>query len=109
VLWLVPSNAIRTQTADALKNTAHPYRIALDEAFEGRVRVFDIGEIENIRPADIAQGVCLVVATIQTLRVEKTDSRDVYAHKEALEDHFTRVQTNQPGLETIAEGRTRAR
>ena len=54
VLWLVPSNTIRTQTADALKNTAHPYRIALDKAFEGRVRVFDISEIENIRPADIA-------------------------------------------------------
>lgn len=104
VLWLVPSNTIRIQTAEALKNIAHPYRVALDEAFEGRVRVFDIGEIENIRPADIAQGVCLVVATIQTLRVEKTDSRDVYAHKEALEDHFTRLQTSMPGLETIAEG-----
>jgi type III restriction enzyme len=104
VLWLVPSNTIRTQTADALKNTAHPYRIALDKAFEGRVRVFDISEIENIRPADIAQGVCVVVATIQTLRVEKTDSRDVYAHKEALEDHFTRLQTSAPGLETIADG-----
>lgn len=104
VLWLVPSNTIRTQTADALKNTAHPYRMALDEAFEGRVRVFDISEIENIRPADIAQGVCLVVATIQTLRVEKTDSRDVYAHKEALEDHFTRLHLNQPGLEAIADG-----
>jgi type III restriction enzyme len=104
VLWLVPSNTIRLQTAKALKNTAHPYRIALDEAFEGRVRVFDIGEIENIRPADIAQGVCLVVGTIQTLRVEKTDSRDVYAHKEALEDHFTRLQVSAPGLETIADG-----
>jgi type III restriction enzyme len=104
VLWLVPSNTIRIQTAEALKNPAHPYRIALDEAFEGRVRVFDIGEIENIRPADIAQGVCLVVGTIQTLRVEKTDSRDVYAHKEALEDHFTRLQTSVPGLETIADG-----
>jgi type III restriction enzyme len=104
VLWLVPSNTIRIQTAEALKNTAHPYRIALDEAFEGRVRVYDISEIENIRPADIAQGVCLVVATIQALRVEKTDSRDVYAHKEALEDHFTRLQASVPGLETIADG-----
>ena len=47
VLWLVPTNTIRTQTADALKNPAHPYRIALDEAFEGRVRVFDISEIET--------------------------------------------------------------
>src|ERR1035437_3214193 len=54
VLWLVPSNAIRTQTANALKDTAHPYRLALDDAFEGHVRVFEIDEIENIRPADIA-------------------------------------------------------
>jgi type III restriction enzyme len=104
VLWLVPSNTIRIQTAEALKNTAHPYRIALDEAFEGRVRIFDIDEIDNIRPADIAQGVCLVVGTIQTLRVEKTDSRDVYAHKEALEDHFTRLSLNQTGLEKITDG-----
>src|SRR3546814_20012762 len=39
VLWLVPSNTIRRQTAEALKNARHPYRQALDEAFEGRVRV----------------------------------------------------------------------
>lgn len=43
-----------------------------------------------LRPADIAQGVCLIVANIQTLRVGNTDSRNVYAHKEALEGHFTR-------------------
>ena len=104
VLWLVPSKTIRTQTADAFKKPDHPYRIALDEAFEGHVRVFDISEIENIRPADIAQGLCLIVATIQTLRVEETESRDVYAHKEAFEDHFTRFQVTQPGLEKIAEG-----
>ena len=104
VLWLVPSNTIRTQTADALKHTAHPYRMALDEAFDGRVRVFDITEIENIRPADIAQSVCVVVATIQTLRVENTAGRDVYAHKEALEDHFTQAVQATPGLERIEEG-----
>lgn len=104
VLWLMPTNTIRMQTADALKNPAHPYRIALDEAFEGRVRVFDISEIENIRPADVAQNVCVVVATIQTLRVENTQGRDVYAHKEALEDHFTRLNANLPGLEKIVDG-----
>jgi type III restriction enzyme len=108
VLWLVPSNMIRIQTADALKNTAHPYRIALDEAFDGRVRVFDISEIENIRPADIAQSVCVVVATIQTLRVEKTAGRDVYSHKEALEDHFNRAVLATPGLETIEDGKPNA-
>ena len=84
VLWLVPSNSIRTQTAQALKNNAHPYRMALDEAFDGRVRVFEISEIENIRPQDLRDGVCVVVGTIQSLRVTSTEGRDVYAHKEAL-------------------------
>ncbi|MGG2329480.1 DEAD/DEAH box helicase family protein, partial [Salmonella enterica] len=41
VLWLVPSTTIRRQTAEALKNPRHPYRQVLDEAFSGRVRVFD--------------------------------------------------------------------
>jgi type III restriction enzyme len=104
VLWLVPTNTIRIQTAAALKNTAHPYRVALDEAFEGRVRIFDISEIENIRPQDLVSSLCVVVGTIQTLRVEKTEGRDVYAHKEALEDHFTRLNVNVPGLERIEEG-----
>ena len=104
VLWLVPSNSIRTQTAQALKNNAHPYRMALDEAFDGRVRVFEISEIENIRPQDLRDGVCVVVGTIQSLRVTSTEGRDVYAHKEALEDHFTKLNTNQPGLERIESG-----
>jgi len=104
VLWLVPSNAIRTQTAAALKDATHPYRQALDEQFEGRVRVFDIEQIENIRPQDITDNVCVVVATIQTLRVSNTTGRDVYAHKEALEDHFTRLNTNLSELERIDSG-----
>lgn len=89
VLWLVPSNAIRVQTSDALKNPNHPYRKALDEAFEGKVVVFDISDIDHIRPHDFSDKVCVVVGTIQTLRVEKTDGRNVYAHKEAFEAHFS--------------------
>ena len=51
VLWLVPSNTIRLQTVEALKNTRHPYRQALDEAFDGRVRVFDIADFTHDPPA----------------------------------------------------------
>ena len=53
VLWLVPTNTIRFQTAEALKNPQHPYREALDNAFDGRVRVFDSGDFTHIRPHDI--------------------------------------------------------
>ena len=104
VLWLVPSNSIRSQTAAALKNPVHPYREALDEAFDGKVKVFEISEIENIRPQDLRDGVCVVVGTIQSLRVTSTEGRDVYAHKEAFEDHFTRLNCAVPGLEKIDSG-----
>ncbi len=53
VLWLVPTNTTRLQTADALKNPRHPYRQVLDEAFEGRVRVFDIGDFTQLTPHDL--------------------------------------------------------
>ncbi|MBO6903977.1 MAG: DEAD/DEAH box helicase family protein [Parvibaculum sp.] len=99
VLWLVPSNTIRLQTAEALKNARHPYRQVLDEAFEGRVRVFDIADFATIRPHDIRDHCCIVVGTIQTLRVANTEGRKVYAHNENMEPHFTGIPKNLRGLE----------
>lgn len=98
-LWLVPSNIIRLQTVEALRNTRHPYRRALDELFEGRVRVFDIADFATIRPHDIRDNACVVVGTIQTLRVNNTEGRKVYAHNENMEPHFSTVPKGLPGLE----------
>ncbi|MGX5733038.1 DEAD/DEAH box helicase [Bosea thiooxidans] len=99
VLWLVPSNTIRLQTVEALKNARHPYRQALDEVFEGRVRVFDIADFTTIRPHDIRDNACVVVGTIQTLRVSNTEGRKVYAHNENMEPHFSAVPKSTAGLE----------
>ena len=85
VLWLVPTNTIRWQTAEALKNPDHSYRQVLDDAFKGRVRVFDISDFTHIRPQDLRDHCCIVVGTIQTLRVTNTEGRKVYAHNENLE------------------------
>jgi len=104
VLWLVPTNIIRLQTAEALKNPRHPYRQALDEHFDGRVRVFDIADFSHIRPHDIRDNLCIVVGTIQTLRVSNTEGRNVYAHNENMEPHFTGVPRHAPGLETLESG-----
>ena len=104
VLWLVPSNTIRTQTLEALSNTSHPYRQAVDDAYNGRVRVFDIGDIANIRPKDIQDNVCIVVGTLATLRVTDTDGRKIYAHNENFEPHFSRVPSTTTGLERIESG-----
>ena len=99
VLWLVPTNTIRKQTVEALKDTRHPYRQQMDELFQGRVRVFDIGDFTHIRPEDIRDNLTVVVGTIQTLRVDKTEGRKVYAHNEDMESHFTGILRTHPDLE----------
>lgn len=100
VLWFIPSDAIKTQTLEALKNTAHAYRRRLDEAFGGRIRVFDIAEFETLRPQDLARSACVVVSTIQAFRVERTENRKVYDHHEELEAHFSGLPTE--GMEVVS-------
>lgn len=104
VLWLVPSDAIRRQTVDALKDPRHFYRQALDEAFEGRVRVFDIADFTQVTPSDLASKLCVFVGTVQTLKVSNTNGRKVYAHHEMLEPHFAKVSPNATDLERNDDG-----
>jgi len=104
VLWLVPTNTIRAQTAEALKKPSHPYRAALDDAFDGRVSVFDISEIAQIRPQDLTDRVAVIVTTIQTLRVSNTEGRRAYAHSENFEPHFAHIPATTPGLERKEDG-----
>ena len=104
VLWLAPTKTIRSQTVEALKNAGHPYRQALDEDFDGRVRVFDIADFTHIRPHDLHDHCCIVIGTIQTLRVTNTEGRKVYAHHEEMEPHFSGGQDAAPGLEKLDSG-----
>lgn len=100
VLWMVPSDAIKTQTLEALKDRTHAYRRRLDENFGGHVRVFDIAEFETLRPQDLQRAACIVVSTIQAFRVTNTVGRQVYAHHEELEPHFSGVPTD--GMEIVS-------
>ncbi len=104
VLWLVPTNTIRQQTIEALKNNDHPYREAIDNAFDGQVSVFDISDVTNIRPKDMEDRVCIIVGTLQTLRVKNTDGRKIYAHNENFEPHFAKLSLTSPDLEKDDEG-----
>ena len=47
VVWLVPSDAILTQTYAALSNPDHPYRQRLDVDFGGRVEVYSKAQLLN--------------------------------------------------------------
>ena len=45
VVWLVPSDAILSQTLKNLQDSSHPYRQAIDVAFGGRVTVYSKQEL----------------------------------------------------------------
>lgn len=104
VLWLVPTNTIREQTIETLKDPRHSYRKVLDEYFEGKVAVFDIADVVNIRPHDLGSKVCIVVGTLATLRVQDTTGRKIYADNESFEPHFERLSENISDLEIFEEG-----
>lgn len=87
-VWLVPSDAIRSQTLNALQTQGHPYRTALEEAYGQRLQVCDLDRLSTLAPTDWGRQTIVVVATIQSFRVEQTDTRNVYAFSEAFERHF---------------------
>jgi len=104
VLWLVPTNTIRAQTLETLKKPGNPNYETLRTAFDGHFRVFDIADFVQITPADLQSHACVIVGTMQTLRVSNTDGRKVYAHNENLEPHFSAIPANAVGLERIEDG-----
>ncbi|MGV8934257.1 MAG: DEAD/DEAH box helicase [Gallionellaceae bacterium] len=87
-VWLVPSDAIRSQTLSALQTPGHPYRVALEDAYGQRVQVCDLDRVSTRAPSDWGRQAIVVVATIQSFRVEQTDTRNVYAFSELFERHF---------------------
>jgi type III restriction enzyme len=90
-LWLVPTDTIRSQTLRALSTPGHPFRAALAQACGDDVMVCDLEALSQLSPQDFDQRAVVVVATIQSFRVEDTDQRNVYAFSEAFEPHFRGV------------------
>lgn len=107
VLWLTPSKTIAEQTSAALKNPAHPYRQALDDAFGGAVRVLDISERRLATPQDFADKVLVFVGTHQSFNVRETGDRNVYADDEAFEPHFKGALP--PGLAINESGKRKGK
>ena len=90
-LWLVPSDTIRAQTLAALRSVGHPFREALAQGCGDSLRVCDLDEVASLSPQDFDACAVVVVATIQSFRIEDTDQRNVYAFAEAFEPHFRGV------------------
>ena len=88
VMWFVPSDAIKKQTLDGLRNRRHPYRAVLDERFGNAIKVFDLTEAKAIKKNDIIDNLCIVIATLASFRRTNKEWLKVYQDNGALMSHF---------------------
>lgn len=87
VLWLVPSDAILTQTLNNLKNLNHPYREKLDSDFSSKVEIYSKKEVlegGRFNPISVNENLSIIVMSFDSLRARKKDSRKVYEENPAF-------------------------
>lgn len=87
VLWLVPSDAIRSQTLSRLQDSADPYRQSLDTNL-GHVAVLDIDDATRMKRALLDSHTVIVVATMQAFRRRDMSALNVYKNNGELMSHF---------------------
>ena len=87
VVWLVPSDAILTQTAKALKDTSHPYRQKIDVDFGGRVEVYTKQELlngQNFNPTAVTEQLSVMVLSYDSFRGRGKEVLKVYQENSNL-------------------------
>ena len=93
VVWLVPSDAILTQTAKALKDTAHPYRQKIDVDFGGRVEVYTKQELLNgqkFNPTAVTEQLSVMVLSYDSFRGRGKEGLKAYQENSNLAE-FAKV------------------
>lgn len=81
VVWLVPSDAILSQTLSALSSADHPYRQKLDVEFGSRVEVYSKEQLlngQNFNPTSVTEQLSVFVLSYDSFRTSKKDGRKAY-------------------------------
>ncbi|MBE3637219.1 DEAD/DEAH box helicase [Mangrovicoccus algicola] len=76
VLWIVPNEAIYTQTLRRLKDRQDPYRQVLDRAAAGRVKIME--KNDRLDRRDIDANLCVMVLMLQSANRETQDSLKMF-------------------------------
>ena len=85
VVWLVPSDAILTQTIANLSNPDHPYRQRLNQDFGGAVNVYTKEQLlnaQNFKPTDVMENLSVAVFCYASIRANPTKKDDKKIYQE---------------------------
>lgn len=86
VLWIVPNEAIYTQTLKHLKDRQHPYRQALDRAAAGRVKIME--KTDRLDARDVETNLCVMLLMLQSANRETQDSLKMFQDRGDVHGFF---------------------
>jgi len=95
VVWLAPTTQIVDQTLMALQDKRHPYRQAVDDAFNGCVSVMDLKSALSLQKGTLESDTVVIVSTMAALRVENTEGRKIYEDSGILMSNFEGLTEEQ--------------
>lgn len=76
ILWIVPNEAIYTQTKKSLENREHPYRQLLDKTAAGRVKLLEKGD--RLDERDVQKNLCVMLLMLQSAGRESKESLKMF-------------------------------
>ena len=103
VLWVVPSDAIYTQTWKAFANREHPYRQMLERASGGRVKLLEKGDAFTRQ--DVEHQLCVMLMMLQagSVKRESKESRRMFRDSGRLPSFFPDVDDEIANKKLLAQ------
>ncbi|HTN39866.1 MAG TPA: DEAD/DEAH box helicase family protein, partial [Asticcacaulis sp.] len=86
VLWIVPNEAIYSQTLRHLSDRQHPYRQVLDRAAAGRVRIME--KADRLDARDVEGQLCVMLLMLQSANRETQDSLKMFRDRGDVNGFF---------------------
>ena len=86
VLWVVPNEAIYTQTLKNLTNLDHPYRKALNVVAANRVKIFERTNV--IRKEEIESHLCIMLLMLQASNRQNKESLKMFQDRGDVHGFF---------------------
>ncbi|MCK0104383.1 DEAD/DEAH box helicase family protein [Pseudohalocynthiibacter sp. F2068] len=99
-LWIVPNDAIYSQTLKRLKDRQHPYRQTLDRAAAGKVKIFE--KSDRLDARDVEENLCVMILMLQSANRESKDSLKMFRDRGDVHG-FTPYEGNQADHEALSK------
>lgn len=86
MLWIVPNEAIYTQTKRHLTDRQHPYRQMLDRAAAGKVRILEKSDPLDAR--DVQSNLCVMLLMLQSANRQTKDTLKMFQDRGDVHGFF---------------------